>query len=300
MFKEQRFTVVIILIVVLLVTNLLTWSNIREMQQKVDWLQGNLNSMRSNVTNEVSGIRNVVQQMKNDAQAEARWWTPAEVEFLDINKDKSRVKLSWSLKEYREGSKVILNYQKPGEQEYTQAVPEEESKGRFALVLTVDVPQEPVINLRLEQAGEIKVQRAGTMVEEKIAHEANNLELNYYISVQDGETVRTSEKRSLNLNKLNYSLFNPLVVRVKLLNKGEIEAFAHHDLMGKPEYEVEEIYLESRNGQGNVLERWPLEVEKIPEEGLFRLDRTTITRDYASIFVVVKYQEGMKAEKKVV
>jgi len=294
MFKDKSFTVLCVLISVLLVINWFTWSTIRETQQRIEWLQGNLNSLHSNITSEVSGVRHVVQQLKNDA----RWWTPAEVDFLDVDRDKAQVKISWSLREYKDGSQVMLNYQKPGEQEYTQIVPREESMGRFSVVLPVDVPREPVINLSVEKVRGHKNLAANTAVEEKSVSDTVNENLMYYISVQDGDTIRTSETQSLNLKGLNYKLFSPLMVRVRLMDNGEITVSAHHDLMGNPRYDIEEIYLETRQGNGNVLERWPLDNEKIPEEGIYHLNVTT-TEDYETLYLVVKYSGGLKVEREI-
>ncbi|KJS13331.1 MAG: hypothetical protein VR67_04945 [Peptococcaceae bacterium BRH_c8a] len=305
MSNEKRFVVLLSLVLILLLTNWLTWSTTRAMQSDIKWLQGNLNNLHSSVSGEVSGIRGVVKQMKDDA----RWWEPAEAEFLDVNKDEAQVKISWSLREYRAGSQVMLNYQKPGEQEYIQIAAKEEAKGRFYVNLPVAVPREPVINVNVKQVGDFTNSKAPVEVEESLKEArvsgTEDLNFTYYISVQEGQTIRTSERHSLSLGSLNYQLFSPLIAEVRLMDNGEIEASVHYELVGSPHYELKEIYLESRTGEDTVLEKWPLEREHtyvypVPAgaEGFLYL-KPTSAKDYDSLFLVINYSDNLKVERKI-
>lgn len=299
MLKEKKSLFLFVFMALLLVTNWLTWSNTKDLQQKINRLQGELYNLRSHVSSEVSGIRGVVQEIKNDA----RWWTPAEVEFLDVDREKVLVKVNWHLREYRNGSTVMLNYLPPEKEEYLQVTAEEESKGRFSVVLPVKVSLEPVLDVHVERVGRNKNERAGIAINEARAADRPDLSLRYYISVQDGEIIRTSEKRSLDLSKLNFELFNPLNLRVRLVSNGQIIASAHQHKVGNPRYEIKEIYLETRKGKDKVLEKWPLQPAKVPEEDQDRLKiynvQATPSQDYDSLHVVIKYSDGVMVEREI-
>lgn len=295
MFKEKKVLLLSILLVIVLVINWLIWSNTRHLQQQVSHLQGELNSLRS----EVGSIRGTMQSIKNE---DARWWTPGEVEFMDVDREKALTKISWYLREYREGSKVMLNYQPVGKEDYTEIVAEEESKGYFSVVLPVEVPLEHIFDIHLERATKKEHLKDRNLKEVRITEPKPSLK--YYISVQDGETIRTSEIRTLDLSKLSFKLFNPLNLRVNFNSNNKITANVHEYKAGNPRYEINEMYLETRKGKKQVLEKWPfkpVQIQKAYEQERFKIYdvHATPSKAYDSLYWVIKYSEGLLVEKEI-
>ncbi|MBE0466460.1 MAG: hypothetical protein IBX71_04455, partial [Candidatus Desulforudis sp.] len=199
--KDKQNSVTLALLVLIVVINLFLWSNNRYIKEQVTRLQGDMHDLRTHVSGEVAGIRSTVQGMHDDA----RWWTPATIDFHEIDDGgTASVQINWQLREYRPGSAVALNYQPVGETGFTTVPAEEQTGGYFSVVVPVQVPLEPIwyVSLNRTTADSRPPQPRVQVVEDSLIAGHHEPGLRYYISVQDGETARTSEIRNLGLAKL--------------------------------------------------------------------------------------------------
>ncbi|MBO8129785.1 MAG: hypothetical protein H0Z39_11440, partial [Peptococcaceae bacterium] len=187
-------------------------------------------------------------------------------------------------------------------EDYTEIVAEEESKGYFSVVLPVEVPLEPIFDIHLERATKKEPQIVRNLEEARVTEPKPNFK--YYISVQDGETIRTSEVRTLDLSKLSFKLFNPLNLWVNFNSNNNIAVKVHERKVGKPRYEIDEIYLETRKGKEQVLEKWPfkpVQIQKAYEQERLKIYdvQATPSKAYDSLYLVIKYSEGLLVEKEI-
>jgi hypothetical protein len=303
MIWEKKEKTIIILLIVMLALNLFTWSNSRFLKNSIQQLQGELSGLRSQISHEVMGLRGTVEGIRD----EARWWTPGGVEFLETERENALVKISWHLREFREGSKVLLNYQPIGGEIYEEVLAEEEASGYFSVVLPLKLPLEPFIGIHLQRTMEQtsgKNNRSGNVaVEEKQEYSANSsMNFKYYISVQDGETVRTGEVRSMDLSKLTYNRFNHLNLQI-IIDGESIRGVLFEDQFrsDNPYYEIENIYLESRKGKDLTLEQWALkQIDTEPAFGSRKYEaKASPSKDYDSLFLVIHYSDGLTIEREI-
>lgn len=308
MSKEKSSIVLIVLLVVSLVINWFTWSSTNELKNQVSQLRNGLSNIRSQVSSEVSGIRGIVQNMREDA----KWWSPADVEFLEMDREKALVKVSWNLKEYKQDSEIMFNYKLTGQSDYTQIPADQHGNGYFSVTLPVELPLEPIWEMRIEQSVSREQDRDSRIsreaaIEKKIKME-NDYRLSYYISRQDEGTILTSEKRNMLLDKLSYKLFKSLSLYVTFHEQNQISIHFRQIGPDDTQYHVKEIYLESRDNQGQTLERWtfeslnpiddkPANVEE-SEIGFIRVEAAP-QKDYDKLFIVVEYKEDLVIEKEI-
>ena len=201
---------IIALLLAALTINLFTWANIKELRQEQSRVQSEMSSLRSQVSSEVSGIRGTFENIRDDS----RWWTPAQMEVLNINKETATatIRLSWQLREYLQGNRVALNYQ-IGDGDFQEVAAKESANGFFSVDLTIAMPLEPMwhIYLQRESGGRqasfgIAPQHESAVNEYILGGSEPGAELKYYISVLDGETTRTSDMQLAELSKLSYNL----------------------------------------------------------------------------------------------
>lgn len=291
---------IITLLLATLAINFFTWANLKELRNELTRVQGEMGSLRSHVSTEVSGIRGTVESIRDDS----RWWTPATMDILAVEKETARLRLSWQLKEYQVGSRVALNY-KVGNEEFKEVKAQEGARGYFWADLTIGMPEEPVWHINLAQeSGKGQATSGGShsvkVVNEHIAG-ATGAELKYYISVANRGTTLTSEIRHFELSKLTYHLFNTLNAQVRIKSNGEITVSLYEHQQFAPHYNLTALRLESRSNK-NVIEQWPLNrntggSHNFGHDTAFYETRSVPSKQYDSLFLVAEYSGGLRVEK---
>ncbi|MBE0467368.1 MAG: hypothetical protein IBX71_09135, partial [Candidatus Desulforudis sp.] len=114
----------------------------------------------------------------------------------------------------------------------------------------------------------------------------------------DGETARTSEIRNLGLAKLTLNLFNPLHLNLNLRGD-EITATLHERESGSPRFELQRVYLETRQGRDRVLDKWRLEPAVLENGQRIYEVSATPSRTFDSLYVVAEYSGALVAEKQI-
>lgn len=293
---------IIALLLAALAINFFTWGNLKELRQELTRVQGEMGSLRSHVSSEVSGIRGTVESIRDDS----RWWTPATMDILAVEKETAQLRLSWQLKEYQAGSRVALNYQ-VGDEEFKEVVAQESASGYFWADLTIALPNEPVWHMYLTQEtgkGQVTSGKAHSVhVVNEHMEGGPGLELKYYISVVDRGTTLTSEMRNFELSKLSYHLFSTLDTQVGMQSNGEITVAIYEHQPYEPYYSINTISLESRSNN-KVVEQWPVNRKTGDSRNHDPAERATIydtravpAKQYDSLFIVVEYTDGMRVEK---
>lgn len=294
--KDKQNSVTLALLVLIVVINLFLWSNTRYLKGQVTRLQAEMHDLRTHVAAEVAGISNTVQSMHDDA----RWWTPATIDFHEIDGGTALVQINWQLREYRPGSAVALNYQPVGETGFTAVPAEEQADGYFSAVVPVQVPLEPLwyVSLNRTTADSRPPQPRVQVVEDSMIAGHHEPSLRYYISMQDGETARTSEIRNLGLAKLSFNLFNPLHLNLNLRGD-EITATLHEQESGSPRFKLQRVYLETRQGHDRILDKWRLEPAALQNGQPVYEVSATASGTFDSLYVVAEYSGGLVAEKQI-
>lgn len=290
---------IIALLLAALTINFFTWANLKELRQELTRVQGEMSSLRSHVSTEVSGIRGTVESIRDDS----RWWTPATMDILAVEKETAQLRLSWQLKEYQAGSRVALNYQ-VGDEEFKEVAAQEGASGYFWADLTIALPKEPIWHIHLEQESGKNQATSGRAHSVKVVNEfmagVTGPELKYYISVVDRGTTLTSDMRTFELSKLSYHLFSALDAQVRMQSNGEITVAVYEHQPYEPYYSINSIHLESRSNN-KVVEQWTLDRKTdshnfSPETAIYDT-RAMPAKQYDSLFIVVEFSDGLRVEK---
>ena len=303
--RPYKIASIILLVLVLLIS----WSalnTVRSVRQQVQTMQGELHNLRSHVTHEIGSIRGTVQSIREDA----RWYTAPRFEVTGMEDTTAMIKLSWNLQEYTEGSAVTLNYRYGDQDGFSEVKAVEESSGLFAVEFPIEITLEPNWNFYLSKATESsatsRTQNVSAVVEEKVWGPGHSpMLLEYYITLQEGGTIRASDQHTMELDKLNFNYFNPLDVNVIWEGDEKLEVVLNQPpYIPDPHYTIQNIHLESRKGKTEVMERWAFTevVVSYPQPAPEHLSFKVLTvpgKDYDSLFVVVEYSGGVTVEKEI-
>jgi len=299
--RDRGQRTVLVVLVLLLLVNLLVWSNLRQLSQRADQLQGQLNALQSSVTHEVGSIRGELQA----ARQQEHWWSPVDLQLEAVDGDRVRVEVSWSLQEYREGSEVMLHYSAPGETVFQDVPAERGPGGHFSAAFTVDVPLEPPfdVSLQVHHSGD---QRRTSVVEEMTsAYVHGGMDVQYFISVQEGDTVKTGLARTLDLGKFRFDRFNPLHARVEIDAGQETVRVTLSEWLAleMPHYAVEKVLLEQRDSSGSRLDGWEMIVvdEGRPRGGqrIYEAEAPIEATETGSLYCLVHYTDSLVVEKSI-
>ncbi len=292
---------VLVALVLLLLVNLLVWSNLRQLSQRADQLQGQLNALQGSLIHEVGSIRGELQA----ARQQEHWWSPGDLQVEAVDGDRVRVEVSWSLQEYHEGSEVTLHYSAPGEALFQDVPVERGPGGYFSAAFIVDIPLEPPfdVSLQVHHSGD---QRRTSVVEEMTsAYVHGGMDVQYFISVQEGDKVKTGLARTLDLAKFRFDRFNPLHARVEIDAGQEtvrvtlIEQLA----LETPHYAVEKVLLEQRDSSGSRLDGWEMiVVDEGRSRGGQRIYEAEIpleATETGSLYCLIHYTDSLVVEKSI-
>ena len=303
---EQPYKIAsIILLVLVLIISWSSLSAIRSVRQQVQSMQGELHNLRSQVTHEVGSIRGTVQSIRD----EARWYTAPRFEVTGTEDTIAMIRLSWNLQEYTEGSIVTLNYRYADQAAFTGIDANEESSGLFAVEFPIEIMMEPNLSFSVSKASgsDTRTSRnqSVAVVEEEWGPGSSPMLLQYYITLQDGEKIRTSEQYTMELDKLSYNYFNPLHLSINWEGDEKMDVvLTQFPNIPTPHYTIRDIHLESRRGRTEVIERWSFTEINVrypqtaPEHAAFEAS-VVPGREYDSLFVVVEYSGGVTVEKEI-
>ncbi|TYQ15761.1 UNVERIFIED_CONTAM: hypothetical protein Cloal_2251 [Acetivibrio alkalicellulosi] len=302
MLKRKDFLSIITVGVILLLL-WQTYTNTKNLQNQISHLQSELFGVRSQLSHEVSSITGTVQQMRDDA----RWWTPGKYEIKEISEEYSLIKVDWILNEYKKGSNVYLNYRQTDEDDFIQVEANDMGNGYFYAVFSTSVPAEPDWEVYLTrttlEGGRSQVYYNTVALEEakEIYYSSNKLMHEYFISIEHEGTLKTGELQNIYLSNISLDFFNPLYANINIgdnkidLHLNEIQT------QGNPKYKVQEVFLETRDHDNQVLINWELTQIDSSERNTFRLEARDINweRSNESLYLVVIYNDGFTSEREI-
>jgi hypothetical protein len=276
---EKKDKVIIACIGVLILISCLNYS-------KVSRLENELGNLYHYISSEISSVSAEVRQIREDA----RWWSLWAEEIVETGPEQAMVKVTWHIREYQEGCRAYIHYRQFDDEDFISLEAEQDAPGRFHALLPLELPQEPIWHNHVS-----KTLTSGTrqeVVGKDSAGLHHELDIYYYISMEDQDYIRTGEIRSFYSYDLGSGLYGLINSNVNL-EKNKIYVFLVVESYHTPMYTVEEVYLESRAG-GRVVERWPLTGGELDEHIPFKEFSVEAKpeKDYTTISLVVIYDNG--------
>ncbi|KUO50298.1 MAG: hypothetical protein APF76_11350 [Desulfitibacter sp. BRH_c19] len=295
MFEKRDRRIIFVCLAIIIFLSMSNSAKMKEMQNRINYLQSEISNISMQVSNEVSGIRGIVADMRE----QERWWTPAQVQVEDLSKDEAVVRVKWQLRDYQEDSRITFNYRDGNIGEFTEIEADKKSNGYFTVRLPIDPPKEPIVNLQFSQESSVASNGHSVQVEEKVLDEPE-LSYEYYISSQTQGSIRNSDVLSLNLWEITYGIFSPINADITILQNGNIRGMFHWAASDDSYYKVQEVYLEARNAGNVSQERWFFDDADLSdrEVKVLHID-VNPGKDYHSLYLVIKYNEGLTVERRI-
>jgi len=142
---------------------------------------------------ELDEIRDIIDEIKQENQ----WISDVDIQYVGNTGDKQSVRFSWQLKDYAPGSDVSFFYRKSGEEEFKQIPAESRTDGNFVAELELEREAQP--EWMISQEYEKKEGGASEVVSVK---NLTSHEYEYYITMNDGSRILSSEVESAGLGKI--------------------------------------------------------------------------------------------------
>ncbi len=203
----QRTNLLIIMLGISLIFNYFIFEKVENLQNDINYLQSNWDSLDSSVDR----VNNRITHAMTEFEKEQRWISPVIQEV-----ESRKIKLSWQVKDYIEDTPVYFYYRLPNENTFTEVLAKPSGGGGFMVGIPFKMEPEPqwYVSISYEDNRSMSVQH-----ESKESNQEYNI--NYYISVKEGDRIRSSEETSirLNVNKLNTYSFLDVNVGIQSQNK---------------------------------------------------------------------------------
>ncbi len=297
----KREILMLLLVGVLVYFNWQSANNYKQLQNQISNVQGNISHLQSQISNELRGVAHTLEQQRINE----RWWSPVNFEVEDISGDKATVKLSWQVREYGIGDKIGFNYRLGNSQEFVSAPVTEDAPGFFVSRVEVNLPDEPIIEVRTithtRSEAPSRTNAAREIAAEWVSSDRANLNLQYYLVKETQGKLATSDHMSIDLSKLQYQMYLPIYGHVNIINHRNgytIDSFLNEGgyHMSPPESKVISASLVARNNLGQTLASWDYRIEPGPGHRDLILD--VQTDEIQKLYLIIKYSNGKVAERK--
>lgn len=223
-------------------------------------------SLRDGLKNQDARIQQVINEYLGPIKSKLdrieeqnNWLTPVVLKAGETAGESQALVFSWQVKEYPVGAPVILYYRLDNEDDFIPVKAESAGGGNFTVQLQIPKSLKPEWSIKyLDEASDLQPPKTS----HKIEGTDGGTTLNYYITMQDGNKVFTSEEKSVNISKI-VQVAAPINISVSY-SQGEYRITLAETQKEKPEITIKQAALEIYK-DGNKLEEIPFK-KKTPLE----------------------------------
>ncbi|NLA11175.1 MAG: hypothetical protein GX883_03515, partial [Firmicutes bacterium] len=205
---KKEHTVILILLAVVIVFALSNLFSINSLSDNLAGIQGNMNNLRRELSGEISNVFQAIQEQTS-------WGEFEEIEIVELGAEQISIKIGCYIREYRQGSTVLINYRR-GSENYTALEAEEDAGGHFHALLNLDFKPEPQWMHHYSQAALSGTNSPPEQVILGYPDFVPEEQYEYYISVVDGDLVRTGKPESIPLDKVGYLYYSSLDSQIEV------------------------------------------------------------------------------------
>jgi len=176
---EKQNKIILTLLTVSLIINcymVLSINNLREITQ-------NTNRYFEDVKENINDINDELEMIKKEQQ----WISDAEIKDGGVVDGKQILELSWIINDYILGSEATLYYRKSDEKDFKQIAVESKNTNSLMAVLKIDKEDQPEWSIQYD--------------DEEYLEDKTGYIYNYYITLNDGSRVLTSDIKRINIKK---------------------------------------------------------------------------------------------------
>ena len=278
-----------------LIMNVMLISKMNELSNRLD----NVSSEQQNLLYSVNNQSGEMQQAFNQFKEELSWLGPVE---MDVNTNAPRegqaqVGFKWQVKEWQKDSKVFFHYATGTNNEFEKVQAEGLEQGLFQAKVPINVKLEPLWDVRVIDSGSNTEEMSGTVKEEE---RMDQYSLKYFISVESGDAVKSSEIQTESLDYLGTNQYGILSGDIHSQGKNASVTLRQQKTSGETT-DIEEAYLLKYQG-GTFIGEEPMQLEDEQDDNfrLFQLREISPYEEDMRFVIKVVYQDGAVFEREVI
>ncbi|MGI6449237.1 MAG: hypothetical protein ACOX3R_02775 [Desulfitobacteriia bacterium] len=199
----------------ILFLNFFLVTEISELNNRLENLNHNYNNLQSNLHSLTGDVNHSLERFTR----EQSWITPVRIneEKSRVDPEKALVVLNWQIKDFEEGSEVVLHYRKADAEEF-RAIAAESSNNTvfFEASLPLEMKAEPSWDISVSFSGKNRTSEGAAEIPEKaaemISSEKSDAQqaLQCYVSMKTKNQIKSSELSYLNYSYLAHLKFEPV------------------------------------------------------------------------------------------
>lgn len=258
----------------------------------------------STVNSQVGSINNTINKIKE----EQSWLSRIDIETVldDTDKNKAEINFEWQVKELQKNSEVLFNYRMGEDKEYISLQPEQQGNGFYSVMIPVDIDPEPNWNLQII-SNNMRESQIMEVIEEKEAYDQERLHFDYYISVTEGDMLKSSEINTTRIEDIGSRYYGYLEVRTNINSENTYNLTVMNGKMYDTSIYLREAYLK-KYSNGQLVDEEQLEEENIVNEGgmpvredtaIFRNKQSEEKSDVDRLILKVVYSDGAIFEREI-
>lgn len=278
-----------------LIMNFMLISKVNGLNNRLD----NVSSEQQNILHSVNSQSGEMQQILNQFKEELSWIGPVE---MDVNTNglgegQAQVRFKWQVKERETDSKVFFHYATGTNSEFEKLQVEELEQGLFQAKIPITVKLEPLWDVRVIESRSNMEEMTETAKEEVRMEQYS---LKYFVSVESGVAVKSSEVQSESLDYLGTNQYGILQGDLHRKGKQASVTLTQHKTSGETSV-VEEAYL-LKYQDGTFIGEEPLQLEDDQDENFrhFQLWEISPYEEDMRFVIKVVYQDGATFEREVI
>jgi len=203
---------VAIVIVVTLsgIMNMVLLGKVSDLKSQVTNLQHQTSQINSTIVSIPSQVNSQVNNLLNQIERIESWITSVQIKPENISEKGMIMKANWQIKDYKPDSEVSFHY-KIAEDKFIKVPATMEENGYFEVAFPIDIELKPIWEIELSEPFNGSAERK---VEETYRNKEKYNELQYYVSVNNKESIKSSEMNYYNLKGVSNHMYGTLVVHL--------------------------------------------------------------------------------------
>lgn len=271
----------LLLVVILIFITGFSILNTNQLHSEIEQLQWQITNQKNSIVNQISGIENIVYQIK---EAD-KWYQEVERPKLENERGEYRLTLKFKLTEYFKESKVSFHVKKFGSDEFITYDAADVGIGIFQIQMSEFGPLNPVSKFDVH----ISSNDLMSPLDFKDMDYENILE--YYISVEADEEIKISETYELYMYELVYDIFQPISGQIIIDDENNlIETHLDSNMMDlyNVYYTINRVEIQAYQ-DNKMVEWWELEEMNTDSNWMQFVNTIEIESDFDSLYIEVKY-----------
>ncbi|WP_453990886.1 hypothetical protein [Bacillus nitroreducens] len=219
-----------------LILNFTLLTKLNQLEEQVHYISATSQDFSHRIDNQASQVYDALEEFKN----EQSWISSVtmDIDKTNFNNGQAKAIFNWQIKEWQHGSNVLFHYSFGDRKEYFTLTAEEVEKGFFQVKVPFEFDKEPQWHVGLITS---EAYHSEEVTEKELDSEDEN-SINYYITVSDGDYVKSSEIQQEFLDKFRTSFYGILQTDVHQF-KSKLDITLIHYQIGENSANIEKAYL---------------------------------------------------------